>query len=52
MWNQNRKYLQMVNNYSKCKKGDTMNKNNCDIINLSHWFLDLISNIMDCNCKK
>ena len=29
-----------------------MSKNNCDIINLSHWFLDLISNILDCNCKK
>ncbi len=29
-----------------------MSKDNCEIINLGKWLLDIISNIMDCNCKK
>jgi hypothetical protein len=29
-----------------------MSKDNCDIINLGKWLLDLISDIFYCNCKK
>ena len=29
-----------------------MSKDNCDIINLGRWLLDLISDILGCNCKK
>lgn len=29
-----------------------MSKDNCDIVNIGRWFLDLISDILGCNCKK
>ena len=29
-----------------------MSKDNCDIVNIGRWFLDLISDMMGCNCKK
>ena len=29
-----------------------MSKDNCDIINLGRWFLEWISDILGCNCKK
>jgi hypothetical protein len=29
-----------------------MCKDNCDIINLGRWLLNLISDIIGCNCKK
>jgi hypothetical protein len=29
-----------------------MSKDNCDIINLGRWFLDWISDILGCSCKK
>ena len=28
-----------------------MSKENCDIINLGRWFLDLIYHIVGCDCK-
>jgi hypothetical protein len=28
-----------------------MNNNNCDIIDIGRWLLDIISNIMECNCR-
>jgi hypothetical protein len=35
-------------------KGNGIKKMNidCDLINIGRWFLDLISDIMGCNCKK
>lgn len=42
----------MVNNYPKCKEGiKKMNNDSCDIIDISKWLLDIISNILGCNCK-
>ena len=41
----------MVNNYTKCQKGVKKMKDTCDIINLGHCLLDLISDILDCDCK-
>jgi hypothetical protein len=45
----NDKWLTIIQN---AKKELKMSKDNCDILNLSHWFLDLSSDIMGCNCKK
>ena len=45
----NDKWLTIIQN---AKKELKMSKDNCDILNLSRWFLDLISDIMGCNCKK
>ena len=28
-----------------------MSNDNCDIINLGRWLLDIISDIIGCNCK-
>ena len=33
------------------KRREEMSKDNCDLINLSRWLLDIVSDIMDCNCK-
>ena len=29
-----------------------MSNDNCDIINLGRWFLDLIFDLMGCDCRK
>ena len=29
-----------------------MSKENCDIIDIGRWLLDIISDMMGCNCKK
>jgi|SoiMethySBSTD1v2_1073268.scaffolds.fasta_scaffold22352_8 hypothetical protein len=29
-----------------------MSKENCDILDIGRWLLDIISDIMGCNCKK
>ena len=42
----------MDDDNSKCEKGVTKVKDNCDIVNLGKLLLDIISNIMGCNCKK
>ena len=42
----------MDDNYTKRKEGTSQMKDNCDIINLGQWLLDIISNMLGCNCKK
>jgi hypothetical protein len=39
-------------NNSKCKEGAKEMKENCEIIDVGRWLLDLISDIFGCNCKK
>ena len=29
-----------------------MSKDNCDILNFGEWLLDIISDMMGCNCNK
>jgi hypothetical protein len=29
-----------------------MNNDNCNIINFGQWLLDIISDVLGCNCKK
>ena len=45
----NDKWMTIIQNAKKELKND---KDNSDIINSGRWFLDWISDILGCNCKK
>jgi hypothetical protein len=43
----------MDDNHSKRKEGvKEMSKDNCDLKDIGRWLLNILYDIMDCDCKK